>query len=259
MPGQMGNRRVTQRGLEVIEVDAKRNLLIVRGAVPGPRGSARGGAQCLSPSAQRVDRPGQRRSSRAALLRAVPRRARLRGGARRAARAPPGHGGDAGPRRGPWRRREAVAPEGHRPRPCRLDPRAALDRRRRRLRPEPARLHGEDQPQGAHGGPCDRRSASTRAGQRLRSSTPRRSISLRPRPRSTRSSRIEGPDRVLVLVGGRGRRARCRSGTSRASRSCAAARPASRTSSARPTLRRLRGRDRAARGGRGRRAAEEAA
>lgn len=39
MPGQMGNRRVTQRGLEVLEVDGERNLLIVRGAVPGPKGS----------------------------------------------------------------------------------------------------------------------------------------------------------------------------------------------------------------------------
>ena len=38
MPGQMGNERVTQLGLEVLEVDANRNLLIVRGAVPGPRG-----------------------------------------------------------------------------------------------------------------------------------------------------------------------------------------------------------------------------
>jgi large subunit ribosomal protein L3 len=38
MPGQMGNQRVTQLGLEVLEVDANRNLLIVRGAVPGPRG-----------------------------------------------------------------------------------------------------------------------------------------------------------------------------------------------------------------------------
>jgi large subunit ribosomal protein L3 len=38
MPGHMGDRRVTQLGLEVIQVDAKRNLLIVRGAVPGPRG-----------------------------------------------------------------------------------------------------------------------------------------------------------------------------------------------------------------------------
>jgi large subunit ribosomal protein L3 len=37
-PGQMGNRRVTQRGLEVVAVDAKENLLLVRGSVPGPRG-----------------------------------------------------------------------------------------------------------------------------------------------------------------------------------------------------------------------------
>jgi large subunit ribosomal protein L3 len=39
LPGQMGNRRVTQRGLEVIEVDPQRNLLLVRGSVPGPAGS----------------------------------------------------------------------------------------------------------------------------------------------------------------------------------------------------------------------------
>jgi large subunit ribosomal protein L3 len=38
MPGQMGHRRVTQLGLEVLEVDTGRNLMIVRGAVPGPRG-----------------------------------------------------------------------------------------------------------------------------------------------------------------------------------------------------------------------------
>jgi large subunit ribosomal protein L3 len=36
-PGQMGNRRVTQRGLEVVDVVADRNLLLVRGSVPGPR------------------------------------------------------------------------------------------------------------------------------------------------------------------------------------------------------------------------------
>ena len=38
MPGHMGDQRVTQLGLEVLSVDANRNLLIVRGAVPGPRG-----------------------------------------------------------------------------------------------------------------------------------------------------------------------------------------------------------------------------
>jgi large subunit ribosomal protein L3 len=36
-PGQMGNRRVTQRGLEIVDVDARQNLLLVRGSVPGPR------------------------------------------------------------------------------------------------------------------------------------------------------------------------------------------------------------------------------
>jgi large subunit ribosomal protein L3 len=39
MPGQMGNRRVTQRGLEVVDVDSDRNLLILRGSVPGPEGT----------------------------------------------------------------------------------------------------------------------------------------------------------------------------------------------------------------------------
>jgi len=36
-PGRMGGKRVTQRGLEVVEVLADRNLLLVRGAVPGPK------------------------------------------------------------------------------------------------------------------------------------------------------------------------------------------------------------------------------
>jgi large subunit ribosomal protein L3 len=35
MPGQMGARRVTQRGATVAEVDAERNLLLIRGSVPG--------------------------------------------------------------------------------------------------------------------------------------------------------------------------------------------------------------------------------
>jgi len=38
-PGRMGGKRVTQRGLEVVEVIPKDNLLLVRGSVPGPRGT----------------------------------------------------------------------------------------------------------------------------------------------------------------------------------------------------------------------------
>ena len=37
-PGRMGGGRVTQRGLTVVEVIADKNLMLVRGAVPGPRG-----------------------------------------------------------------------------------------------------------------------------------------------------------------------------------------------------------------------------
>ena len=39
MPGQMGNKRVTIQNLEIVQVDAENNLLLVKGAVPGPRKS----------------------------------------------------------------------------------------------------------------------------------------------------------------------------------------------------------------------------
>jgi large subunit ribosomal protein L3 len=38
MPGQMGGERVTIRGLSVVRVDPERHLLLIKGAVPGPRG-----------------------------------------------------------------------------------------------------------------------------------------------------------------------------------------------------------------------------
>jgi len=36
MPGQMGNARVTQQNLEIVEVRADQNLILVKGAIPGP-------------------------------------------------------------------------------------------------------------------------------------------------------------------------------------------------------------------------------
>jgi large subunit ribosomal protein L3 len=39
MAGQMGNERVTVQSLEIVRVDAERNLLLVKGAVPGAAGS----------------------------------------------------------------------------------------------------------------------------------------------------------------------------------------------------------------------------
>lgn len=37
LPGQMGSKRITQPGIEVVQIDAERNLLLLRGAVPGAR------------------------------------------------------------------------------------------------------------------------------------------------------------------------------------------------------------------------------
>ena len=38
-PGHMGNRRVTVQSLRVVRVDAERAMIVVRGAIPGPKGS----------------------------------------------------------------------------------------------------------------------------------------------------------------------------------------------------------------------------
>ena len=37
LPGRMGGKRVTQLGLTVFDIDADKNLLLVKGAVPGPK------------------------------------------------------------------------------------------------------------------------------------------------------------------------------------------------------------------------------
>jgi large subunit ribosomal protein L3 len=37
MPGRLGGGRVTQLGLEVVDIDAERNLLLIKGSVPGSR------------------------------------------------------------------------------------------------------------------------------------------------------------------------------------------------------------------------------
>ena len=37
MAGHMGNKQVTVQNLEVVKVDAENNLILVKGAVPGPK------------------------------------------------------------------------------------------------------------------------------------------------------------------------------------------------------------------------------
>jgi large subunit ribosomal protein L3 len=39
-PGQMGNKRITCKNLKIVRIDEEKNLLLVRGSVPGSRGSA---------------------------------------------------------------------------------------------------------------------------------------------------------------------------------------------------------------------------
>ena len=39
MPGQMGNKKITIQNLEIVKIDAENNLILVKGAVPGPKKS----------------------------------------------------------------------------------------------------------------------------------------------------------------------------------------------------------------------------
>ena len=61
------------------------------------------------------------------------------------------------------RRREAVAPEGHRSGPRGLEPLAAVGRRRHHLRADASPLHGQGQPQGAAGSAAQRAVRARRA------------------------------------------------------------------------------------------------
>lgn len=39
MPGQMGNKKITVQNLEIVRIDVENNLILVKGAVPGPKKS----------------------------------------------------------------------------------------------------------------------------------------------------------------------------------------------------------------------------
>ncbi|MGC9356718.1 MAG: 50S ribosomal protein L3 [Anaerolineae bacterium] len=56
MPGRMGGRRVTSQNVEVVLVDPDRNLLAIKGSVPGPRG---GFVEVKLARKQRVRKGGQ--------------------------------------------------------------------------------------------------------------------------------------------------------------------------------------------------------
>jgi large subunit ribosomal protein L3 len=65
MPGRLGGERATVKGLRLVSVDTERNVLLIHGAVPGPRGSvvlvrsaAGGGRARRAAAAGAAPRPG---------------------------------------------------------------------------------------------------------------------------------------------------------------------------------------------------------
>ena len=68
MAGRMGNERVTVKTLEIVQADPERNLLVIKGSVPGPNGGMRDDSQeRRADSAGRAKR--QRRAPRAGMRR----------------------------------------------------------------------------------------------------------------------------------------------------------------------------------------------
>jgi len=66
MAGRMGNDRITLKALEVVQADPERNLLVVKGSIPGPNGGLvmiRKGAQqmALAARSSATGTPQQRR------------------------------------------------------------------------------------------------------------------------------------------------------------------------------------------------------
>ena len=161
MAGRLGADKVTKINLEVVKVDAERNLLLVKGAVPGSENG-----QVVVRPAVKAPQSGQITSARDRAMKVKVQggsgtleladatfgaafneplvhqvvTAYLAGATRR-------HEGAKDPRRSQRQRQEAVEAERHGPRPCRLDPQPDLGRRRPRVRGAPAQLRAEGQPQ----------------------------------------------------------------------------------------------------------------
>ena len=144
MAGHMGNDRATVKKATVVRADAERNLLLVKGPVPGARNALVivRKAKPMPTTTLYTKTGAESRHGRAAgdAVRGAGQRGRHAPGRGRAAgrAAAIGTARHQDARRGPRRWRQAVSPEGHRPRPPGLASRAALRRRRRRLRAAPA-------------------------------------------------------------------------------------------------------------------------
>ena len=156
MAGQYGNTKVTTLNLEVVEGDAERGLLLIKGSVPGANGGVVFVRNAVKAGVASVTHARRRRTASGAQRRRsvelpdddLRHRAERRGdapGRHRAARGQARRDAQhQDPRRGAGRWREAVAAEGHRPGPSGLDPLAAVARRWCGARPEAARLLAAD-------------------------------------------------------------------------------------------------------------------
>ena len=98
------------------------------------------------------------------------------------------------------RRRQALAAEGHRAGSRRVLALAAMGRRRHRVRPVAAQLHGQGQPQGAPRGVRAARCRCTPSASRWRCSTPGRSTLRRPARRRICSTTGAPTGHTLVLL-----------------------------------------------------------
>ena len=229
MAGRMGDVRQTTQNLTVHAVDAEKGLLLIKGAVPGPNGglvlvrTAAKGAVTMAdraPPTSTVDvesPPGDNAGTvelpaeifdvqvNIPLIHQV-----VVGAARR---RPPGHARHQDPRRGPRRWPQAVPPEGHRPRPPGLDPRAAVRRRWRRPRPARRATTTQRTPKkmkaAALRGALSDRARDGRI--HVVTGARRRRRRRRPRPRSRRSRTLSDRRHVLVV-----RRARATTSPGRA-------------------------------------------
>ena len=206
MPGQMGEPRVTQRGLEVVDVDAERNLLIVGAPFPGPTGALveverasdeRESQRSRRAKAPKLGAPGQRGPPAADLRRALPRDVVYE--AARAEQLARRRGTAATKTRGQVRA-AAPSPGARRAPAVPASARAALRTGPVEARPSalPARLHGQGQPQGAPPRASGRAQPSRRA-RASRSSMPRLRGALDAQG-GRRSRRLGCRAPVLVLL-----------------------------------------------------------
>ena len=220
MAGQYGNARITTLNLEVVEGDAERGLLLIKGAVPGPNGGLVFVRNAVKAPASKSRERGMKLDVKSAtgagagtvdvpdeLFGIEPNIAVMHQvvtAQLAAARA----GTHSTKTRAEVRRRwrQAVAPEGHRPGPPGLDPRAALARRRCGARPEAPRLPAAHAQEDDPPRPALARSPTARPRARSSWSTTGASTSPAPRPRSSCSARSacapqgERDERVLLVL-----------------------------------------------------------